>query len=115
VEAAAASLSEYFLLENGKEVCFLKEFPCIRKKEQEAHIATKDKTTKRPLIFSVCPVYHIMYQDLKMQQHQQRRGECIRSFAAAAASASCGFSSRMFAAASGLAAMAYGNNSSKQL
>lgn len=58
-----------------------------------------------------------MHEDLKMQQHQQRRGECIRSFAAAAAaaSASCGFSSRMFAAASGLAAMAYGNNSSKQL
>jgi len=42
VEAAAASLSEYFLLENVKEVCFLKEFPCIRKKEQEAHVSTKD-------------------------------------------------------------------------
>jgi hypothetical protein len=42
VEAAAASLSEYFLVENAKEVCFLKEFPCIRKKEQEACVATKD-------------------------------------------------------------------------
>jgi hypothetical protein len=36
VEAAAASLSEYFLVENAKEVCFLKEFPCIRKKEQRS-------------------------------------------------------------------------------
>jgi hypothetical protein len=42
VEAAAASLSEYFLLENVKEFFFLKEFPCIRKKEQEACVATKD-------------------------------------------------------------------------